>query len=128
MPAVTNLTLADATPTNHSYVPQSATVGQTVLVNKEGNIYAGNPRLQLGFSPASKSRATSRVSINFDFPLERQDDAGNYYVAGNARMIVDIVSPDIMTATEKSDFAALIESIFADSTVQGYVSSDDPMY
>lgn len=128
MPSIANLTLADATPTNHTYVPQSASVGITTLINKEGNIYQGNPKVTLSFSPASQSRSTARAKFQLELPLERQDDAGNYYVAGTARAFVDVVSPSLMTQAEKDDFAALFQSLIADSTVAGYISDDDPMY
>jgi len=127
MPTAAAIVLADATPSNHTFSPLKVTVESSLLVSREGTTSAGNPTLIIGLSQAHVNRATNKVSVRLNQPIEQTVD-GVVSVRSTPRFEGVFTLPDDMTEAERTDFAALVESAVSDSVVQGYVTALDPMY
>lgn len=130
MPTASTIVLADgqATPVNHNFAPRAQVgPGNTTLVNDEASTSAGSMKLSLGFSSANSARKTNRVKISFVQPTEQTVD-GVVRVAYAARFSIDIVMPEEMTLDERKDLGAFLKNALANSVVQGYITTLDPMY
>lgn len=131
MPAVASISLNDGqgTPVAHTFAPLTCTPGNTVLVNREGNTSAGNRTLVLSYDAAKANRATHRVGIRFNMPVEAQNaDTGQYRVEYTARFSGEAVIPDRMTAAERADFAAFVANAIMHADVNDYIADLDPFY
>lgn len=129
MPAATTRTINDGqvTPVAHDFVPLSVTPSQTVLVNRDAATSAGQMQIIAGFSPASANRATNRVNLRFNMPVEYTVD-GVVQVQHTARFNGDFVLPDLLTQADRDDFAAFCANLVSDAVLNGYLSDLDPMY
>lgn len=127
MPTAANILLNDSVPAAHTFEPLSITPERSVLVDRDSTTSAGFKTLQAGLSPARPSRPTNRVNIRLSMPTEQTVDSVTT-VAYTARLNVDCVLPEEMTATERADFAAFVKNALADTVINGYIEDLDPMY
>lgn len=113
MPAATQISVNDATPTAHLFDPVGKTTNGAVLyVNQtDADTSAGAESISLSLSRANANRSTNRVKITFAMPFEQTVD-GAVEVRSIARANVDLILPDDMTASEREDFAALVSNLF----------------
>lgn len=131
MPAVASININDGqtTPVAHTFAPLSCTPGNTILVNREGNTSAGNRTLMVTYDGAKASRATHRVGVRFNMPVEYLNSStGKYEVDYTARFSCEVVIPDRMTGAQREDLAAFIKNALANAVINGYISDLDPMY
>jgi hypothetical protein len=127
MPTAADIIINDATPTPHTFAPQSVSPEKTILVDRDSATSAGFKSILASFSPARSSRPTNRVNLRFAMPTEHTVD-GVVLVAYVARCNIDLVLPEEMTQTERDDFGAFVENLLADTVVQGYVTDLAPMH
>jgi hypothetical protein len=122
-----SITLADATPTNHVFVPTSVSGGQTMLLNRTGKTTsAGAEVLIVGLSLASAKRKTNRVNVRLAVPYEVTVDSV-VQVRDVARANTDVVLPELMTSTERNHFATLLGAALAHAIIKGYSADLAPM-
>lgn len=128
MPTKTSITINDAVPTGRVYAPVQSTAERTVLLDRDTNdTSAGAGVLILGYSRATKARPTDRINIRLAMPIEDTVD-GVTSVSYTPRFEGDIILPDGMVQSERDDIGALLQNLFADTVVQGYITDLDPMY
>jgi len=127
MPTATTVTLADATPTNHDFLPQSVNNGICVMKNHEATTSAGEWTLVLSLNPHSINRPTDKVEMRLTVPTEHLvDDVTK--VAYAAKCIVTVFLPEQMTQAERNDFAALTKNMLANADILDYIEELDPFH
>jgi len=127
MPAISNLVIADATPTNKTLYPLSASIASSRFMERAANLAAGNKSTELKLSLATTQRPTDRVTLLYGHPYELQVD-GVWAVQNVGRMSCEFVIPADWTSTERGHFYALCKNLVAHATVQAYVKDRDPAY
>lgn len=128
MPSASSLVLNDGT-NDKTYVPVAVSAEKSLFVDRSSDTAAGNSKLILGLSEASKQRPTHRVTIRFDKPVEYTDtDTGVTSVLCEPRVVVDVVLPWTMTDAQRVVFWNLFQAAIANSTVAGYVESLEPVW
>lgn len=127
MSAITTMTIADATPTDHDFSPVSVGLGNTLLINREALTAAGQMKVMLGLDLASPKRATNRVDVRFDHPFESTVE-GVTSVTKTARFFGQWVLPQDLTVAEQLRFATMVKSLVNDARVAEYVEGLDPSY
>jgi hypothetical protein len=60
-------------------------------------------------------------------PTEYTED-GVVRVRDTARANADIVLPELMTVTDRADFAAFVKNAFAHTVIMGLIEDLDPVY
>lgn len=129
MPSASTIALLDgqATPVSHDFVPMSVDSQSTIFTNREAATSAGQMQLITGFSPATSNRATNRITIRFNMPVE--------YTAGaltsvlyTARLSCDVVLPELMDQATRDDFAAFCKNALSDTVVNAIISDLDPVF
>jgi hypothetical protein len=128
MPAASTITIADSVPANHVFNPQSATPGDAVFLNRNGNSVAAAEVLKLKYSAATSQRATDRINIRLQDPLERGDAVNGYTIAGSCLFDGDIVIPAQATATERANFAALVKNALANAVINNYIGTGEVVW
>lgn len=126
MSTTTNIVLNDGT-ANQTFIPVKRDGGRLSLVNRVGAVAAAYKFLTLGFDLWSARRATTKVTIDLDMPLERTDSNGVVTATNVARSRTVHTLPSVMTAAELTVFANLWKNAAASAIVQAYVTSGDPM-
>lgn len=127
MPAIANIIVADATPTNHTLVPQQAAMALSTWMAKEAATYEGNPRLAVTMSPPSKARPTTRVKLTFTVPFERTVD-GVVVVPDAYIFIGEAVISSALSDAEALKAFTMSKNLMAHATVQSYLASREPVY
>jgi anion-transporting ArsA/GET3 family ATPase len=125
MSAIANVVVADATPTNHTLYPLSASIASSKYADQAANIMSGNRTLELKLSLASKTRATDRVTVLFASPKEQEVD-GVWGVASIGRATLEYVIPEDWTSTERNHFATEVASLAANAVVKALTKRDPP--
>lgn len=128
MPTATTISINDATPTAHAYVPTSVTPQLSIFRNvADAAISASEEQIGLSLSRANSQRTTNKVKVTLAVPYEQTVDSV-VSVRSTARMTCDIVLPDDMSATERGHFAALVANLIADADVQDYITDLEPYW
>lgn len=126
MASTTNIVVNDGT-ANQTFAPVKRDGAKTTFLNKVGAIASAFKQLAIGFSLWSARRATTKVEVNFDFPLARTDASGVVSATNVARHRGVDTLPAVMTAAERTEYGNLVKNIYANAAVQAYIVSDDPM-
>jgi hypothetical protein len=125
MAAISNLVVADATPTNHTLYPLSASIASSKYAEQAANIMSGNRTLELKLSLASKTRATDRATVLYAAPKEQEVD-GVWGVASTGRFTGEYVIPENWTSAERNHFATEAASIVANAVIKALTKRDPP--
>jgi hypothetical protein len=126
MSAIANLVVADATPTNKTLYPLSASIASSMYAERSANSVAGNRTADVGLSLASAKRPTDRVTAKYNSPKEQLVD-GAYVVSGIGRATIEYVVPQDWTDTERNHFATEVANYAASAAVMNTVKRD-PAY
>lgn len=127
MTAMQSITLADATPTNHVFAPVQSAGGVVTLMNRAtAATAAGAETLVLGLSLANAKRKTDRVNVRLNVPHEVTIDSV-VQVRDVARANLDVVLPELMTQSERDDFAALCGAAVVHAVTQAYIADRSPL-
>lgn len=122
MPAASNLSINDATPTAHVFVPVSVSPQLSLFRNVAGaSISASEEQIGLSLSRASANRATNKVKLTIAMPHEQTVD-GVVVVRSTARFTGEWTLPDDMSATERGHFAAIVKNAAANADIEDYVT------
>jgi hypothetical protein len=128
MPVPSTITIADATPTNHDFVPVTKNAAGTwLLLNHEAVTAAGAPRLDLGFSLANRNHAPDTVHVKFVHPFEAEVD-GVTVVQSISLFDGSFVIPADLTTAQRERFGKMAANVVLHAIIQGMVKSRDPMY
>ena len=129
MPAATQISVNDATPTAHLFDPVGKTPAGAVLYfnNTDASTSATAEGVTISMSRANGSRNTNRVKLSLAVPYEQTVD-GAIEVRSTARMNVDFILPDDMTAAERADFAALASNLLDVSDIKNHVEDLIPVW
>jgi hypothetical protein len=127
MPATANIVIADNVPSNHTLVPQTATMGLSSWIGTAASTFDGNLRLALTMSPPSKSRATTRIKESFVVPFERDVD-GVILVQDSISFFTDAVIPKTVSAAEALKAYTLWKNLQANAFIQAYLANREPAY
>lgn len=128
MPAASTISINDATPTAHAFVPVQVSPSLSLFRNTaDAAISASEEQIGLSISRASSSRATDKVKVTLSIPYEQTVD-GAVIVRDTARMNAEFILPESMTSGEKADFAALVANLFDHADVSGYLTDLEPVW
>jgi len=121
MPAASSISINDATPTAHVYVPVQVSPELSLFRNvADAAISASQEQIGLSFSRANGNRSTNKVKVTLSTPYEQTVD-GAVIVRSTARMVCEFILPDDMDATERADFAALAANALDHADIKGYL-------
>lgn len=128
MPSATSISINDATPTAHVFVPISVTPQLSLFRNTaDASISASEEQVGLSISRATAQRDTNKVKVTLSMPYEQTVD-GAVQVRSTARFISEFVLPDDMTATERADFAKLCANSLDHADIAGYITDLTPVW
>jgi hypothetical protein len=128
MPAATTISINDANPTAHVYVPVTSEGGLSIYRNvADATISAAEEQIGLSLSRASSARTTDKAKFTLSVPHEQTVD-GAVVVRDVARADVTVTLPNTMTSGERADFAALLQNLLADSVVEDYITDLIPTW
>lgn len=128
MPAATNISINDATPTAHVFVPVGK-VGEAIIYRNTAGavISAGEESLALSMNRASGSRSTDKVKISFAYPCVDTID-GVETIRCVGRFNGEWTIPDVMTDGERTDFERIVANGFDATDVKAYVKDLVPTW
>jgi len=128
MPSASSISINDATPTAHVFVPISVTPQLSLFRNTaDASISASEEQVGLSISRASAQRDTNKVKVTLSVPHEQTID-GAVVVRSTARGICEFILPDDMTSTERADFAKLMANALDHADIAGYLTDLAPVY
>lgn len=127
MPAIANIVVADATPTNHTLRPLSASLALSTWAENDGAIYEGNARLAISLSNPTAARKTTRIKAVLSYPFERTV-AGVITVPDTILYTIEAVLPSGCSPTETLDGYTVARNVLANALVQSYFASREPVY
>jgi hypothetical protein len=109
-----------ADPTPLLFIPQGADDGKVEFTAVgSGSVPLADAKLITSYSPQG---GTLNVRTTLVQPLERTDADGNVTIAGTARKLVTYILPDVMTATEKTEFVYAGRNLDGSSEVDAYLA------
>lgn len=128
MPNASSIVLNDGT-NNLTFTPVAVSPEKSVFVcRSQGATSAGNPTLIIGFDGAKPSRATNKVTLRLNYPVEVTSN-GVTFVRSTARHNAgESVVPDDFTAAERTCFANLVKNAYANTVILGYITSLEPVW
>lgn len=127
MPSAANISLNDATPAAHTFIPLVA--GPALTIHSESGVAVtapGSLQFTSSLDVANAKRSTDRLKFQFSYPVEQTTD-GVTTVAYTARAFIDVAIPVQMTNTERGHLAAYVQNLMANSVIKGYYTRQ-PMY
>lgn len=129
MPAATNISINDATPTAHVFVPVGK-VGEAIIYRNTAGavISAGEESLAISMNRASGSRSTDKVKVSFAYPCVDTDGNGVSTVRCVGRFNGEWTIPDVMTDTERSHFERVVANGFDATDIKAYVKDLVPTW
>lgn len=127
MPAITNIVVADATPTNHTLIPMSASMANSQWMEKSAATFEGNTRVVAKMNPPTSQRPTTRNIITLNVPLER--DVDGVTVVGDVIIFeVNQVIAKTVSDAEALRAYAIFKNLIAHATIQSYLAAREPVY
>jgi hypothetical protein len=127
MPAIANIVVADATPTDHTLVPITASMALSEWMEDAADTYEGNARVRASMSPPTSQRPTTRNKVDLFVPLEREVD-GVTVVTDVIIFNLSHVIAKTCTSDEAAKAYAMFKNLVAHSTVESYLSARKPAY
>jgi hypothetical protein len=127
MPAIANIVVADATPTDHTLVPLSAFMANSQWSERSAAIFEGNARVMLGMSPPTSQRPTTRNVLKLYVPVEQEVD-GVTVVTDTILFTLDHVLSKTVSDADALKAYTMFKNLVAHATVQSYMASREPAY
>lgn len=127
MPAITNIVVADATPTNHTYKPQSASLGLSTWAETSAATYAGNGRIAVAMSLPTATRRTTREKLTHTFPIERTTD-GVVSVTDTITYILEAIIPATVSEAEATAAYTQFKNLMSNGQIMAYLAQREPVY
>lgn len=127
MPATTNIVVADATPTDHTYKPQSASLGLSTWAETSAATYAGNGRIAIVMSLPSATRRTTREKLTLSLPIERTVD-GVVVVSDTITYILEAIIPAAVSDAEATSAYTQFKNLMSNALVLAYLAHREPVY
>lgn len=128
MPAASQISINDATPTAHLFDPVAVSSNLALFRNTtDAATSATEEQLGLSLSRANGSRVTNKVKITLSIPYEQTVD-GAVIARSVARANVEVTLPDDMSSTERSHFATLLANSLDHADVKGYITTLAPVW
>lgn len=129
MPAVANIVIADATPSNRTYGPMSVSGTKTVWVDRStSNLVEGQSQIILDFSPTSSTRKTDKTTISLSLPKIVVVDGVNTVDSIGRFVNGQFVVPPSWTTTDRAHLFSLSANLMANSFVMEAVTNRNPPY
>lgn len=127
MPAIGNIVVADATPTNHTFEPMTASMALSTWRASDNTTQDGKSRLTMAMSAASSARRTEKDTISLVVPIEGTVD-GVVQVVRTLYSDTKFTIPVDATDADRAKFYALHKNLMAHATVQSYVQDGKCVY
>ena len=128
MPSATNLSINDATPTAHVFVPAGNNGNVQFYRNvADAAIAASEEILGVSLSRFTTNRPTDKVKLTLSVPHEQTVD-GQVEVRDTARFTGEWTLPNSMTSAERGHFAALVANAIDNSDIAGHVEDLLPVW
>lgn len=127
MPAIANVVVADATPTNHTLYPLSAAIASSRFNERAAHTVAGNRALEIKLALANATRPTDRVTVLYSAPYEVLQD-GAYVVNDIMRFSGEFVLATTIPSDIREDFVTEVKNLMAHALVMSYARDRDPCY
>lgn len=127
MPATGNIVVADATPTNHTFEPLTASLASSTWRASDNSTADGKSRLAMLMSPPSTARRTEKDTISLVVPIEGTVD-GVVQVVRILFSDTKFTIPSDATDADRAKLYAMHKNLMAHATVQSYVQDGKPVY
>lgn len=127
MPAIANITVADATPANHILEPRRAGVDLAAWATDETVTLDGNIRLAATFSAPSKARKTSKGRIVLTVPVEAVVDGITQVVRTRIYTIEAVVDKDCTNAEANHGFV-MARNLLSNQQIIDLLGGRKPVY
>lgn len=116
-----------ATPVAKSFAPEQVSPQLTTFTERSAVSSSGYTRLGISYSPANGRRATNRVEISLDLPVQKEVN-GVLTVTYVGRFKGYFVIPDRMTAAERADLHAYVANALDNPQIRAVIKDLDPLY
>lgn len=116
-----------ATPVAVVYGPERLSSGETMLVDRREASRDLQPSILIGFSPASATRATYKVTHDIAYPMVRVE-GGVAKVQDIARAKVVYTLPKNATAQERKHIRAMVANLQSNVLAKAGIEDLDPLY
>lgn len=126
MPSIQTLTLADATPADHSFTLTSVNGNLTEFSEKTG-IPVGDPTLIASFRKPVNGSEFYKVRLTLTIPEVLSVD-GSTVVDRRNSAYVDFMIHERSTQADRDDLLALLKSALANATIDSMVTAPEPLY
>lgn len=127
MPAIANIVVADATPVNHTFEPQSASLALSTWAEETATTFEGNGRIAVAMSNPTSTRKTSRIKINYAQPIERDVD-GVVKVTDTILYTFEAVLPSSCSMDEAELAYTVACNILGSTQIASYLVNRKPVY
>lgn len=129
MPAATNISINDAVPAAHVFVPVGK-VGEAIIYRNTADavISAGEEALAISMNRANGSRSTDKVKMTIAYPIVDTDADGFHSVRCVARHTGEWVIPDTMTDDERADFERVVANAYDATDIKAHVADLIPVW
>lgn len=127
MSAIANFVVADATPTNHTLYPLTASLASSKWIGREATTLPGNRTLEVKASLSSKTRKTDRITVLYARPYEAVVD-GVTLVSSIQRFAGEFVLAEEFPNADRNHFAFEVASVIANAVVKAIVKDRDVPY
>jgi hypothetical protein len=127
MPSAATINLTNVAAVVSALAPRRIGPDEALLVGQDSVTSAGAKTLSVSLSSASSSRKTDHVNIKLQVPTEHVVD-GITKVANVAIFTGKFVLPETLTAAQRADFKAYVDSVISDTIISGYVTDLEPMF
>jgi len=127
MTAIATLSLNDAVPVAHSYVPVSTNGSVARYADKVSGVPIGYSTISYEMREPKTATAAYRVLIGFNFPVLATIDGVLTKVRNSSAQVILNLAPD-STAQERKDALAIVTSHLSNATVKSSVENVEPFY
>lgn len=125
MAAISNYVVADATPTNQTLYPLTASLPSSRWTARSAATVAGNRTLEIKCSLATARRATDRFTVLYARPAEVTDTNGAVSVSGIQRFAGEFVIPVNSLNADRNHFAHEVASVVANAVLKAIIKDRD---
>lgn len=128
MPSAASLSINDATPTAHVFVPVSVSPQLSLFRNTaSAAISASEEQIGLSLSRANAGRSTNKIKVTVALPHEQTID-GAVVVRDTFRFSGEWVIPETMSSTERGHAEAIVQNAINHATIGGYITALEPVW
>jgi hypothetical protein len=127
MTAIATLSLNDAVPVAHSYVPVTTSGSVAQYADKVTGVPVGYSKISYEVREPQTATAAYRVLIGFNFPVLATIDGVPTKVRNSSGQIIINLAQD-STAQERKDALAIMTNFISNATVKSSVENVEPFY